>query len=176
MNMTYQMLRDVWPGHLPDQKPTDIDVQKVRLQRGQTYFAKRERIFVVAYGRLVETVLSDAGREAHLDEYRPGEYTPHVVGVLRAAVATVVIEVGEGWRTAMPSMRDAVLASIEGRIEDLSYRLASASCDTVLERVQQLLRRHPDLRSPTVIARRVGASREMCSKVLRDLNLEGVPS
>jgi hypothetical protein len=171
MSQLYQVFRTAFPIDTPEQ--CDFSgISKVIVPRNRRPILKSGEMAVVVVGAVIEEVETHSGRVAVVDVYKDRAVIFGPVGHLRAWRETHLIVLAPGWKAAMPEVHSAVLSMREKLFRERTARMASAMTDTVAERIRIFLKTNPDTRSPTVVAKMIGASREMCSRVLIDIRQE----
>lgn len=174
-------------------------VIKRRFKRGETIVEqgkKSNSLFIILTGR-ARVVTADArGREVILATMNPGDHVgemslidndPHSASV-RAEVQTDVLVLGRTeFARCLPensSMAYAVMRGLVQRLRSADRKIESLALMDVYGRVARSLLEfaRPDLSGQLVIrdkisrqdiAKMVGASREMVSRVMKDLELRG---
>lgn len=170
MNL-YQVFRRAFPGATP--ATCDFQgIRKVVLQRNEIHAYSAGSLLVVVTGKLLEQCVTPAGRMAIVERYTASGVVLSPAGQLRAAVETHALVLAAGWERALPEVVTYMAGLQQQRLTDRTQRLASAMVDSLTERVHEFVARNPDIESPTEISRRVGGSREMCSRILRELGAQ----
>lgn len=156
---------------------------------------RTDSIYIVLSGRIKAYVESSAGREFVLGLYGPGEYVgemaldggprsasvitvePTVCSVVTREVLTAFIRLHPEFafdllsrvirkaRMATESVRSLALLDVYGRIARLLQSEAIATGESNIAMVERL--------SHQEIANRVGCSREMVSRIIKDLTVGG---
>jgi CRP/FNR family cyclic AMP-dependent transcriptional regulator len=175
--------------------------QRRSIARGSVFIHEGERgdsLYVILSGRVKVFVADDDGREMVLDTYGPGRYVgemsldgqpraasvmalePTVCSVLsrdalRAAIAAnpdvalhlIAVLIGRA-RIATENVRNLALMDVYGRVARLLLSLAVEQPDGKLQVAEKLTQQD--------IASRVGASRDMVSRIMKDLTIGGYVS
>ena len=168
----YPLFRSAWPGVTPYLKPEGLELRKVELKRGQPYLPPVGCAFVLVSGHL-EEVVRQGEKRVHFAAHLPRQVTPPVVGRLIAQKVTTLIELRPGWESKLPAVAIQVEAKSVIFVNHLVSRIVSLTADTVRERVDKFCQAHPDVKSPSIVARYVGASREMCSRYMLQAGFRG---
>lgn len=162
----YEAFRSAWPGVTPVKEPYGLGLTRRRFVRGDYYDRPKGTHFVVIAGGGFEEILESAGgRDAILAIHNPREVVPNVIGRLRALRETVVIEMGEFWESTLPEASELVKKAKADQLAQTSQRLADAMCDPVTERVHRVAKANPKINNAVLIAKLVGCSREMVSRI-----------
>lgn len=167
MNL-YQVFQRAFPGPTP--ATCDFQgIRKVVLKRNEIHAHGAGSLVVVVTGKLLEQCVTPAGRMAIVERYAASGVVVAPAGQLRAATCTHLIVLADGWQRALPEVASQVTRLQQQRLTERTQRLASAMVDSLTERVHDFVARNPDVQSPSEISRHVGGSREMCSRIMRDL-------
>lgn len=160
-----------WPGAVPAQQPPHLTLTLVRLCRREVYSPREGSAFFVVSGKLRESLTTSRGREFIVRDYATGHELFKCVGVLRAEVATSLVEIGPGWERELPELAVVRIAVLERQVSETTRRLVQTATENIAERVKRFAAENPGPLRPQHVARCVGASREMCSRVLKELGL-----
>ena len=153
-----------------------------------------DTLFIILSGRVKVYAGNDAGKEVILNEHGPGEYVGEVPldgGVRSASVMTLepttcALVTGANLREFIATHPDFALHLIRNlilRLRTLTDSVKSLALDDVYGRVVGLLqklavpegghRAVPQRLTQQEIADRVGASREMVSRIFKELTIGG---
>lgn len=151
---------------------------------------RADTLFIILSGRVKVYASNEAGKEVILNHHGPGEYVgeaPLDGGLRSASVMTVepttcAVVTGATFRDFLAAHPDFALHLIRSlilRVRALTDNVKSLALEDVYGRVAALLRRlsvpegeHrvvPDRLTQQDIAEHVGASREMISRIFKDL-------
>lgn len=153
---------------LPDEPPL-CKLTKVRLRRGQLLKATGE--FIVLCGEVVDIRIADNGREFIYGSLKQGDISTRCFGKRRGAVQTDIVMLSPGWDLAYPELAQYRAKALEAQAKDLGEMAMLLATHDVRDRVQAFVKKHPGVTSPAVVSKHVGSSREMCSRVLKELGL-----
>ncbi|MDE1999575.1 MAG: hypothetical protein KGI52_11665 [Burkholderiales bacterium] len=170
----YPLFRQAWPGVTPNRCPDGLSLKKIDLPRGTQYLPGAGCSFVIVSGHLEEVIRSDQ-RRVSFAAHTARQIPPPIIGRLIAQKATTLIELQPGWDIALPDAAVMVQAKRDSFMQQLIDRVVSLTADTVRERIVKFCRANPDVKSPSIVARYVGASREMCSRYMIQAGLRERP-
>ena len=153
-----------------------------------------DTLFIILSGRVKVYVSNEAGKEVVLNQHGPGEYVGEVAldgDVRSASVATLEpttcaavpgVDLCQ-FIADHPDFAMVLIRNLSHRLRDLTGNLKSLALEDVYSRVVGLLTRLSTVEGPhrvvaqrltqQDIAERVGASREMVSRIFKDLTTGG---
>ena len=181
---------------LPDQAAQAIAsvIVKQRFRRGQMLFKQGEKcpgFYIIMSGTAQVVTSDDRGREVILATLSPGDYLgemsiidgqPASATIRFDTQADVLVLSSEEFRRYLPptgSVADGVLQGLVARLRQADKKIQSLALLDVYERVEHALYEVAQERDGELfvsgrlsrqdIAKMVGASREMVSRVMREL-------
>jgi len=149
-----------------------------------------DSLYIILSGRVKVFATSEAGKQVILNQHGPGEYVGELAldGGLRSASVmtleptTCAVVNGANWRefvAAHPAFAQHLILNLIQRVRRLTGSVKSLALDDVYTRIIALLfslsvpegerRIVPDKLTQQDIAEHVGASREMVSRVFKEL-------
>lgn len=171
----WTLTRTTWPGALPERQPSDVYVNKAKFGRGAIVSALPGALIIVLCGRISEWMSPELDRSCIVREYGYREPIVLPVGQLRAAVASEVLVLSPGWEASLKQAHNLVRMLRDAEAVDLKRRFSEAACLTIGERVRRYVQdtgADIDKVSRQHLAHVIGASREMVSRVLKDMAQE----
>lgn len=153
---------------LPDQPPL-CKLTKIRLRRGQ--LLKEPGEFIVLCGEVVDIRIADNGREFIYGSLKHGDISTRRFGKFRGTANTDIVMLSPGWDLAYPELAQYRADALEAQAKDLGDMVMLLATSDVRDRVQAFVDKHPSVTSPSKVAKHVGGSREMCSRVLKEMGL-----
>ena len=157
-----------------------------------------DSLFIILSGKVKVYVSDDDGREMILDIYNPGDYVgemsldgrPRSASVMTLEPATCAVVTRETLRDAIsrnPDVAMALISTLIDRARIATDNVKNLALMDVYGRVARLLlslaKEHPDGKlvvpekmTQQDIADRVGASRDMISRIFKDLTIGGYVS
>lgn len=189
---------ELFDGLSPDQLASIATVAKRRtFPRGAVIIVQGDEshsLYLVASGKLKVYMSEDEGKEVILNFIGPGDYfgelalldsAPRMASVMATETTELVIIQRADFRDCLqrnPKMGDNLMAELARRVRSLGKIVSSLALLDVYGRVAQVLlsqsHEHEGIRvterlTHQDIANMVGASREMVTKILKDLKLGG---
>jgi len=171
----WRLALTAWPGALPEHQPLGVYVDKVRLDRHGTLEPKPGALVLVLSGHLSEWMQPAINRDCIVGQYGPRDIVAMPVGRLAADKKTDVLVFDQGWEAHLPEAHALVRMLREAEAVDLKRRLSQAMCLTITERVRRHVEDNAidiDLANRQHLAAVLGGSREMVSRVLKDMASE----
>lgn len=173
----WQAALSAWPGKLPQAQPVGVYIDKTRLSRGEHIKPRPGALVLVLTGCLSEWMHPSDTRSCIVQEYGPRDLVVSPVGRLSARSITDVLVFSPGWDDLLPQAANLVRMLKDAEAADIKTRMAEVMCLPVKERVQAYVRIN-GLDVCRVkrehVARVVGCSREMVSKILCQMERESV--
>lgn len=173
----WMLTRNTWPGALPERQPADVFVAKAKFGRGAIVSALPGALVIVLCGRISEWMSPDLDRSCIVREYGPREPIVLPVGQLRAAMKTEVLVLSPGWEASLKEAHALVRMLRDAEAVDLKRRISEVVCLTIGERVRRYVQdtgADIDKVQRQHLAHVIGASREMVSRVLKDMAQERI--
>lgn len=175
MSELWNLARMAWPGALPELQPLGVYLDKVRVDRRRRLEPKPGALVLVLSGHLSEWIDVTDRRSCIVGQYGPRDLVVMRVGTLIADRKTDALILAPGWEAALLEAGSLVQMLREAEAADLKRRLSQAMCLTITERVQQYVTDSgvdAGMVSRQRLAAVLGGSREMVSRVLKDLAKE----
>lgn len=168
----WSLARSSWPGALPDTCPADVHIEKRSLRRFETLHVAPGALVIVLSGSVAEWAVDRNTAHCILEVHGSRDIVLHVVGTLRADISSDVLVFSPGWERGLPQAARLLAMLREAAAHDYKHRIAELMCTNVRERVERHVLAHC-LNVNTVprrrIALRIGASREMVSRILAEM-------
>lgn len=142
-----------------------IDLRKVICKRNQVLSPQPGSLYLVLSGRAKEIQATNRGKTVHLETYLAGDtvgWWP-VDGFIEHAVETHYAVIAARW-ACEPELLALRHRAVAARVKKLHARLAVWGTCTIAERIEL----DPPKQGESIsdVARRIGCSREMASRVL----------
>lgn len=175
MRDLWKLARTTWPGALPELQPIGVCLDKVRLARRELLEPRPGALVMVLSGHLSEWMEPSFSRSCIVGQYGPRNIVAMPVGRLAADTRTDVLIFAPGWEAALPEAHALVRMLRDAEGAELKRRLSQSMCLSISERVRRHVEDNAidiDLASRQHMANVVGGSREMISRVLKDMAAE----
>lgn len=161
-----------WPDLIPEELVRGMSLRLVRAQKGEVLRLQEGEAAIVIKGYIGEASLSASGKKALLAIYLPNELVYMPVGELIAhRICDVLIL--SGWGGIAPIVMALRQLEINRRIQ-MAGELASLKVDDVKTRAFKFQQARPNITSFTDIARMIGASRELVSRIFNQSKKGGI--
>lgn len=156
---------------------------------------KADSLYIILAGSVKVSVADEEGREVILTILGPGEFfgemalideNPRSANIVTMEPCDVMVVGGDDFRNCLSHNSDLAMQIMRGlvrRLRDADHRIESLALVNVYGRVAQVLVQLADTSGETMavnrrltrqeIAQMIGASREMVSRVMRDLAAGG---